>query len=56
MLDSFLGNERLKQELTLLLQTDRLPHAVVIQAEEGEGGGFLSKLIMLTDKDHISIF
>ncbi len=45
MLDSFLGNERLKQELTLLLQTDRLPHAVVIQAEEGEGGGFLSKLI-----------
>lgn len=45
MLDSFLGNERLKRELTHLLKSDRMPHAVVIQAEEGEGGGFLSRLI-----------
>ena len=45
MFDSFLGNEQLKKELESLLKSDSLYHGIVIQGEEGEGGGYLAKLI-----------
>lgn len=33
----FLGNEKIKEQLSFMLSSDRLPHAIVIEGEEGIG-------------------
>lgn len=45
MIDSFLGNEILKEEVKSLLLHDRLPHGIVFQGDEGTGCGFFAKLL-----------
>lgn len=33
----FLGNERVKEQLSFLMSSSRLPHAIIIEGEEGSG-------------------
>lgn len=44
---NFAGNEKVKQQLTILQQSNRLPHAIVIEGEEGLGKRTLAKEIAL---------
>ena len=43
--ESFLGNERLKDEVKSLIESDRLPHGIVLQGEDGNGCGFFANLL-----------
>ena len=45
MFETFLGNEKLKEELAQLLTQDRLPHAIAFIGESGVGSGFLARLV-----------
>lgn len=44
---NFVGNEKVKQQLSFLQQSGRLPHAIVIEGEEGIGKRTLAKEIAL---------
>lgn len=44
---NFAGNEKVKQQLSFLQQSGRLPHAIVIEGEEGLGKRTLAKEIAL---------
>lgn len=44
---NFVGNERVKEQLTYLQESGRLPHAFVIEGEEGLGKRTLAKEIVL---------
>ena len=44
---NFVGNERVKEQLTYLKESGRLPHAFVIEGEEGLGKRTLAKEIVL---------
>lgn len=41
------GNEKIKEQLTFLIKTGRLPHAIVIEGDEGLGKRTLAKEIAL---------
>ena len=43
----FTGNERIKEQLTYLIESGRLPHAVLIEGEEGIGKHTLAREIAL---------
>lgn len=43
----FLGNKRIKEQLSALMSSDRLPHAIVIDGEEGIGKRTLAREIAL---------
>lgn len=43
----FAGNEKVKEQLTFLQESNRLPHAVIIEGEEGLGKHTLAKEIAL---------
>ena len=43
----FVGNERVKEQLTYLQESGRLPHAVVIEGEEGLGKRTLARELVL---------
>lgn len=45
--DGFAGNEKIKRQLTFLTETGRLPHAIVIEGEEGLGKRTLAKELAL---------
>ena len=45
MFETFIGNERLKNEISHLIASETLPHALVIQGEEGQGCGLFADLI-----------
>ncbi len=45
MIDSFLGNEILKEEVKKLILNERLPHGIIFQGDEGTGCGFFAKLL-----------
>ena len=44
---NFVGNERVKEQLTYLQESGRLPHAFVIEGEEGLGKRTLAKEIFV---------
>ena len=48
MLSSFLGNEKLKNELEELAALDRFPHAMSISGQAGTGCGLLADLVAET--------
>lgn len=43
----FIGNEKIKNQLTYLQQSNRLPHAIIIEGEEGLGKHVLAREIAL---------
>lgn len=45
--DGFIGNEKIKQQLIFLIESGRLPHAVILEGEEGIGKRTLAKEIAL---------
>ncbi len=45
--NGFAGNEKVKQQLTFLAETGRLPHAIVIEGEDGLGKRTLAKELAL---------
>lgn len=44
---NFIGNEKVKQQLSFLRESDRLPHAIVIEGDAGIGKRTLAKEIAL---------
>lgn len=34
---NFLGNEKVKEQISYLINSSRLPHAIIIEGEEGTG-------------------
>ena len=44
----FIGNERVKEQLNTLIQTQRFPHALIIEGDEGIGKKTLAKEIALS--------
>ncbi|MBE6719913.1 MAG: hypothetical protein E7571_04540 [Ruminococcaceae bacterium] len=45
---SFIGNQKVKEQLAYLIESDRLPHAIIIEGEEGLGKRTLAKEIALS--------
>ena len=45
--ERFIGNKKLKEQLSLLLETQRFPHAVIIEGDEGLGKKTLAAEIAL---------
>ena len=45
--DSFIGNEKIKQQLAYLVESGRLPHAIIFEGEEGLGKRTLAKELAL---------
>jgi DNA polymerase-3 subunit delta' len=45
--DNFIGNNKIKEQLTFLQQSNRLPHAIVIEGEAGLGKVTLAREIVL---------
>ena len=45
VIESFLGNDKLKKEVKNLILSERLPHGIVLQGDEGTGCGFFAKLL-----------
>ena len=43
----FIGNEKVKEQLAYLMESDRLPHAIVIEGDEGLGKRTLAREIAL---------
>ncbi|MBE6741218.1 MAG: hypothetical protein E7570_02850 [Ruminococcaceae bacterium] len=46
--ESFIGNKRVKEQLSVLLESNRFPHALIIEGEEGLGKRTLAKEIALS--------
>ena len=46
--ESIIGNQKLKEQLEILLETGRFPHAVIIEGDEGLGKKTLAKEIALS--------
>ena len=46
--ETFLGNQRVKEQLGVLLETERFPHALIIEGDEGIGKKTLAKEIALS--------
>ncbi|MBQ8980161.1 MAG: hypothetical protein IJ077_00965 [Eubacterium sp.] len=44
---NFIGNEKVKEQLAYLMESDRLPHAIVIEGDEGLGKRTLAREIAL---------
>lgn len=45
--NNFLGNEKIKEQLSALVETNRLPHAIILESESGTGKRTLAKDIVL---------
>ena len=45
--NDFLGNEKIKEQLSVLIETKRLPHAIILEGEEGMGKRTLARNIAL---------
>lgn len=45
--EEFIGNEKIKQQLTFLTESKRLPHAIILEGEEGLGKRTLAKELAL---------
>ena len=43
----FVGNEKIKQQLLYLLEASQLPHAIILEGEEGLGKKTLAREIAL---------
>lgn len=44
---NFIGNEKIKDQLTFLQESDRMPHAIIIEGDEGLGKRTLAREIAL---------